>query len=599
MWMIRSWCGVALTAVAAFCAQPVCAQNTGLIYRGNFENVTDAPATDAEAARFLTQATFGPNLSEIARLRGIGYGQWLEQQLSMPASYTFPWLAGLVANPDFSLNSGHRVDRWWVQAVYGEDQLRQRMAWALSQIVVTSDSGGISTEMIANYADLVTRNALGNYRTLLGEVTFSPTMAEWLTYVRNRAAYSTGTPPTTILPDENYAREVMQLFSFGLIKRNLDFSPQLSGGNPIPTYDNTIIASLARVFTGLSYERSNYTGTSFGNNTNRNVYLPMICFPMNNPPNNQNYLAGGRTFHDFASKTIFDSITLPAVADSQAGCTEDINAALDAIFNHATVAPFISRQLIQRFVTSNPSPAYIQRVATVFNNNGAGVRGDLSAVIKAILLDTEARSAPTGNFGKLREPVLRLTALWRGLEVIQGQPEPPLNSNGTTNTNVGNISMSMGFDSSFNQRPYNSPTVFNFYEPDFRNPGALQQANLYSPEFQILNESTITRMNDTIQNLVANWYVGSGSCNTLTRPCVSFAPYLAIMQQPGNATTYGQLIDELDRRVMGSSMSANMRGVLLNMLTSQSAPTTDATRISRIQQVLRVIIVSPEFAVQK
>ena len=599
MWMIRSWCGVALTALAAFCAQPVCAQNTGLIYRGSFETVADAPATDAEAARFLTQATFGPTVAEIARLRGIGYSQWLEQQLSMPPTLTGPWLDALVANPDFSLNSGHRVDRWWVQAVFGQDQLRQRMAWALSQIMVTADSGGIDTRMIAEYADLLTRNAFGSYRTLLGDVTFSPTMGQWLTYVRNRASYSTGTPPTTILPDENYAREVMQLFSFGLIKRNLDFSPQLSGGNPIPTYDNTIIGSLARVFTGLSYERTNYTGTSFGNNTNRNLLAPMICFPMNNPPNNQNYLAGGRTFHDFAGKTLFDGITLPAVADSQAGCAQDINAALDAIANHASVAPFISRQLIQRFVTSNPSPAYIQRVATRFNNNGQGVRGDLAAVITAVLMDTEARSAPTGNFGKLREPVLRLTALWRGLDVIQGEPEPPLNGSGGTNTNVGNISMSLGFDSSLGQRPYNSPTVFNFYEPDFRNPGAIQNANLYSPEFQILNESTITRMNDTIQSRIVDWYVGSSSCNTVTRPCVPIAPYLAIMQQPGNATTYGQLVDALNLRMMAGAMSSNMRSVLVTMLSNQTAPTTDSARIDRIRQVMRVIVVSPEFAVQK
>ena len=594
MTMVRSLgFGLLLAVNGLLGAGQAQAQTYDLIFRSNIENVTDAPATDAEAARFLTQATFGPTRAEITRLRGIGYGQWFEQQFSMPPTLTRPWLDTLVAaTPTFSLNSGHRVDRWWVQAVFGEDQLRQRMAWALSQILVTADSGGIDTRMIAEYSDLLTRNAFGRYRTLLGQVTYSPTMAQWLTYVRNRAAYTTGTPPTTILPDENYAREVMQLFSFGLVKRNLDFSLQLSGGNPIPTYDNTIIATLARVFTGLSYGRSTYTSTSFGNNTNADFMAPMVCFPMNNPPTNQNYLAGGRTFHDFSSKTIFDSITLPAVADSEAGCNQDINAALDAIVNHASVAPFISRQLIQRFVTSNPSPAYIQRVATVFNNNGQGVRGDLAAVIRAVLMDTEARSAPTGNFGKVREPVLRLSALWRGLDVIQGQPD-------TSVGNEGNISMSMGFDSSFNQRPYNSPTVFNFYEPDYQNPGTIQAANLYSPEFQILNESSITRMNDTIQNLISNWYIGSTSCATVTRPCVPFGYYVGILQQAGNATTYGQLIDEFNIRLMYGAMSANMRTTLVNMLLAQSAPTTDTTRIQRIQQVLRVIIVSPEFAVQK
>lgn len=585
------WLGrCAVAAVAVMMAWQATAQVPDTIYRSNFENVTDAPASDAEAARFLTQATFGPTRDEIARLRAIGYGQWLDQQLSMPATLTRPWLDTLSQNPDFTLNSNHRVDRWWVQAVFAPDQLRQRMAFALSQILVASDSSGIDTRMVSEYADIMTRGAFGTYRNLLNDVTFSPTMGQWLTYVRNRAAYQSG--GSFVLPDENYAREVMQLFSFGLVKRNLDFSPQLSGGNPIPTYDNTIIAELARVFTGLSYGRTNFTGSTFGNNTNADFVAPMVCFPMVSN-NNTNYSANGVTYHDLGAKTIFDAIALPANGtNNQAACNQDFANALNAITNHASVAPFISRQLIQRFVTSNPSPAYIQRVATVFNNNGSGVRGDLAAVIRAVLMDSEARAAPSGNFGKLREPVLRMTALWRGLDVIQGQPETAVGS-------VGNISMSLGFDSSLGQRPYNSPTVFNFFEPDFQNPGALQTANLYSPEFQILNESSITRMNDTIQNLIANWYVGSTSCNTVTRPCVPFAPYVAILQQPGNATTYGQLVDELNLRLMAGAMSANMRSVLVNMLTSQAAPTTDATRISRIQQVLRVIIVSPEFAVQR
>ncbi len=584
------WLGrCAIAAIVALVAGHARAQVPDTLYRSNFENVTDAPASDAEAARFLTQATFGPTRAEIARLRSIGYGQWLDQQLSMPATLTRPWLDTLAQNTDFTLNSGHRVDRWWVQAVYAPDQLRQRVAFALSQILVASESGGIDTRMVAEYTDIMARGAFGTYRNLLNEVTFSPTMGQWLTYVRNRAAYQSG--GSFVLPDENYAREVMQLFSFGLVKRNLDFSPQLSGGNPIPTYDNTIIAELARVFTGLSYGRTNYTGTSFGNNTNANFVAPMVCFPMVSG-SNSNYSANGLTFHDMGAKTIFDGIVLPANAtNNQANCNQDFANALNAIANHASVAPFISRQLIQRFVTSNPSPAYIQRVATVFNNNGSGVRGDFAAVIRAVLMDSEARGAPSGNFGKLREPVLRLTALWRGLDVIQGQPE-------TSTGNVGNISMSLGFDSSLAQRPYNSPTVFNFYEPDFQNPGALQNANLYSPEFQILNESSITRLNDTIQSRIADWYVGSTSCNTVTRPCVPFAPYVAMIQT-ANATTYGQLVDEFNLRLMYGAMSANMRSVLVNMLSSQSTPTTDATRISRIQQLLRVIIVSPEFSVQR
>jgi uncharacterized protein (DUF1800 family) len=591
---------IRMMAVAAawLIATPLAAQTYDLVYRGSFENVSDAPASDAEAARFLTQATFGPTRAEISRLRAIGYGQWLEQQLSMPPTLTRPWLDQLASDPTFSLNSGHRVDRFYWQALYAPDQLRQRMAFALSQILVVSDSGGIDTRMIAEYADLLTRGAFANYRTLLGEVTYSPTMGQWLTYVRSRAAYQSS--GSTILPDENYAREVMQLFSFGLLRRNLDFSLQLSGGQPIPTYDNTIIAELARVFTGLSYGRTNYSGTSFGNNTNRDLMAPMVCFPMNNPPNNQNYLAGGRTFHDVASKTLFDSqpgqpVVLPAVIDSEADCNLDISRTLDAIAAHPSVAPFLSRQLIQRFTTSNPSPAYVQRVASVFNDNGLGVRGDLAAVIRAVLMDPDARAAPGGSFGKLREPVLRATALWRGLDTPPGQPQ--------TGSNIGNIQSSLGFtNSDFGQRPYSAVTVFNFYEPDYQPPGAIANANLYSPEFQILNESTVTRMNNTLRNRITDtgWYsvTGVASCTDLTRPCVPLDPYVQIIQT-ANAASYGQLVDEMNLRVMGGSMSPSMRTVLLNMLTTLATPTTNAQRTDRVRDVLRLIIASPEFAVQK
>lgn len=583
-----SWGWVAAMALAVLWASVAQAQVHDLVFRGGFDDVTDAPASNAEAARFLTQATFGPTRAEIARLRGIGYGQWMEQQLSMPPTLTRPWLDQLAQNPEFSLNSGHRVDRWYVQAVYAPDQLRQRLAFALSQIMVVSDSGGISTRRIAEYQDILARGAFGRYRDLLENVTFSPTMGEWLTYLRNRAAYESN--GSTILPDENYAREVMQLFSFGLIKRNLDYSPALVGGQPQPTYDNTIIAELARVFTGLVYDRTDYANARFTNNTNVDEVAPMICFPMQNPPSSTLYMVGGVTYHDNAAKTIFDGVSLPAVPNNRTGCETDLDRALDAIANHASVAPFISRQLIQKFTTSNPSPAYIQRVASVFNNNGSGVRGDLAAVVSAVLMDPEARNNPIGNFGKLREPVLRITAGWRALNVIMGQPEPSGNS-------VGNISMTLGFNGDFEQRPLSAPTVFNFFEPDFQAPGPIEAAGLYSPEFQILTETTITRMNNTIRSRLVDYYVGSNN-PPATRPLVQYADLVAMIT-PATSTTYGQLIDELNLRLLYGTMPGSMRTTLLTMLNNQSTPTTDANRIDRIRQLLRVILFSPHFAVQK
>ena len=581
--------GLTLISSSAF------AQTGDFLFKGGFQDLGDGPTSDSEAARFLTQASFGPTRAEIARLRQMGYSEWINEQLSLPATLTRPWLTALEANPNFSLNSGHRVDRWSVQAVSAPDQLRQRMAYALGQIIVVSDSGGIDPRQIAEFQDMLTTGAFSNYRTLLGQVTYSPVMAQWLTYLRSRAAYQTGTPASTILPDENYAREVMQLFSFGLIKRNLNFTA--TSNPPTPTYDNTTIANLSRVFTGLTY-----SGTpNFGSNTNANFFGAMTCFPMNNPPANTNYLATGRTYHDNADKVIFDNIILPGVANTEAGCLSDINAALDQIALHATVAPNVSRQLIQRFVTSNPSGAYIQRVASVFNDNGSGVRGDLGAVIRAILLDDEARRLPRANEGKLREPLLRLTAAWRGLDVELGVPEPAMNGT-AINSSVGSIGMRIGFTfSEFGQRPWSAPTVFNFYEPDYQNPGSLQQLGLFAPEFQILNENTISRTNNQVFDLGANRYSGRSDlvAGSTTSPRVNLDS-LAAPLSVYSATTQAALVDEINVRLMYGFMSNAMRQTLLTMLATTPAPvnTDDARRIA-VRDVLRVVYASPEFAIQK
>jgi uncharacterized protein (DUF1800 family) len=571
------------------------AQLSDQIFAGGFSNPADGPYNDAEAARFLTQATFGPTKAEVARLRGMGYKAWINEQLALPPTLSLPWLQQLVANPNFVKNSGHRVDRFYVQASTAPDQLRQRLAFALGQIIVVSDSGGIEDLKMTSFVDLITTEAFGNYRTLLGKATFHPAMAEWLTYLRNRAAYNVGVAPnvSSILPDENYAREVMQLFSFGLVKRNLDFS--LVGGAAQPTYDNAVIANLAKVFTGLTYANS----PSYGNGTNGSM-TDLWCLPMNLPASTA-YLATGSTYHDLTAKTIFDAITLPAVAtNTRASCEADINGALDKIFTHSTVAPFVSHQLIQRFVTSNPSPAYIQRVATVFSDNGSGVSGDLTAVIRAILLDDEARNPPAANFGKLREPILRMTAAWRGLDVQLGQPEPALLADGVTiNTNVGNVTMTLGFDGSFNQRPWSAPSVFNFYRPDYQAPGPIDNANLNSPEFQILNESSVARMNNLIRSRAVDWFVGAANMQAVW-PLVNIDSLTAIIN-PASAQTYSNLVDELNYRLMYGKMSPFMRSTLINLLVTQPliASTDEPGRRDRVRQVLRVMLASPEFAVQK
>jgi uncharacterized protein (DUF1800 family) len=581
---------VLMLLVTLGCSATASAQTGDLLAVGSFEEPSRGLGTDIDAARFLTQATFGPTRAEITRTRQMGYAAWIDEQLSLPATFTRPWLETLAANPNFSLNGGHRVDRWMTQALYAPDQLRQRMAFALSQILVVAETSAITPLFVAEYQDTLARGAFGNYRTLLGQVTFSTPMARWLTYLRTRAAYQFS--GATIQPDENYAREIMQLFSFGLIKRNLDFTPTTNP--PTPTYDNATISEMARVFTGLTYVGSD----GFYSSGPANMQAPLTCLPMINPPGNTNFMDGGRTYHDNGAKTIFDGIVLPAVPNTQAGCISDINAALDAIFNHPTTAPNVSRQLIMRFTTSNPSPDYIRRVSTVFVDNGSGVRGDLGAVIRAILLDPEARRLPRGAEGKLREPLLRLTAAWRALNVEMGAPEPLIFQNGNPNTNGGNITTRMGFTfSEYGQRPLSSPTVFNFYVPDYQPPGALDAANLYAPEFQVLNENTVARMNNSIFDLAANRYQGLAGL-AATSPRVRIDD-LALPLATYSATTQAALVDELNVRLMYGFMSNEMRRVLLDMLAAYPTPTNDDNRRQRVRDLVRVIVASPEFSVQK
>ncbi|MEO7758325.1 MAG: DUF1800 family protein, partial [Dokdonella sp.] len=355
------------------------------LYANGFDVPADAPANDAEAARFLTQATFGPTTAEIARLRGLGYSEWIDQQLSASTTLARPFVQQVIAartGAGQGISQSQRLDRWFWTATYGKDQLRQRMAFALSQIFVISDqSSSISQDYVpmAEYEDLLARDAFGSYRSLLGDVTYSPTMGKYLSHFRNQK------PSSTTQPDENYAREVMQLFSVGLIQLNLDFSPVLDAGNPVPTYDQTIITHTAKVFTGFTYSDAPTNPANFygGAITAAGSYNPMACW------GTELFATGNNMRHDITGddgtvntpKTVLGGLTLAAGRS----CALDVSDELDIIAGHTNVAPFISRQLIQRFVTSNPSPAYIERIANVFEDNGTALheRGDLGAVIRA------------------------------------------------------------------------------------------------------------------------------------------------------------------------------------------------------------------------
>ena len=363
---------------------------------GEIEPPTPPPVSSAisetQSVRFLTQSTFGATTESIDHLSENGYDFWLDEQFSLPASYHRP-LVEEYPNDDL-LNQTHRYEVWWRTVLTSDDQLRQRVAWALSQIFVISDQSNLVVfpYAVAGYYDILVKNAFGNYRDLLEEVTLSPIMGIYLSMLGNEKPNL----DLNIRPDENYAREVMQLFSIGLVKLNIDGSIQLDSNNqPIPTYDQDVIKGFAHVFTGWGFANSaSWYEPSY------DVISPMQAF---------------EDFHDTADKQLLDGFTINSGGNAQS----DLDAALDNIFNHPNVAPFISYQLIQRLVTSNPTSDYVEIVASIFNDNGLGVRGDLKAVVKAILTDDEAISENnlrSDTFGKLKEPLLRFSQMWRAFE---------------------------------------------------------------------------------------------------------------------------------------------------------------------------------------
>ncbi|MBN8480540.1 MAG: DUF1800 domain-containing protein [Xanthomonadales bacterium] len=529
------------------------------LFDSGFEAITDLPASDAEAARFLTQATFGPTPEQIARVRQVGYSGWIREQLLTPPTLARPYMEAVhaamqAATPQQSVSHNQRLDRWFHTAVTAPDQLRQRMAYALSQILVISDQNGtLAGEpiQVSHYQDLLILFGVDSYRNLLQNVTLNPSMGKYLSHFRNRKASADGSRQ----PDENYAREVMQLFTIGLVERNLDFSPILVGGQPVPTYEQNDISNLARVFTGFNYNNA----TSIGNGTN--TYLPMTCI---------------QSEHDVTAKQIF---TPPIPIAANQACLDEVSYVLDVLSLHDNVAPFVARQLIQRFTSSTPSAAYIQRVAQKYNNNGYGERADLGAVIRQILLDPEARAAPGPNSGKPREPLLKLTAMWRAWT-----PQLPAADA------FGNIPMGMTSPTgTYGQRPLGADTVFNFYQPDYIQPGVIATAGLYSPEYQILNESTITSTGNSLYTYSFNSWIGMSSPPT-NRPLLDLSPLTSL------GTNYAGMVDEANRRMLYGSMSAGMRTTLINAVTFMDSSVSAS---ERARSIIYLVALSPEYAVQR
>ncbi len=377
---------------------------------------TDDSTNANAAARFLIQATFGPSQDQIAAVQSLGYEGWVDAQFALPPTYHLPYvLANISADPTTPYPTASTFNSWWQQSVTAPDQLRQRVAFALSEIMVVSAQGVLqnNARALSDYYDTLLDNAFGNFRGLLEAVTLSPAMGIYLDMRGN----DMGSIITGIHANENYAREIQQLFSIGLNRMWPDGTLVMdSQGNLVPTYNQNVIMGFASVFTGWNYWQPNQSNGRLPTNWSpaANYTNPMVLVP---------------THHELGTKLVLDNVMLPQAWGSQADptstnfdsyCAQDLELALDSIFNHQNVGPFVCRQLIQRLVTSNPSRDYLYRVVQAFNDNGSGMRGDMQAVIKAILLDYEARSTnfiTQATFGKEREPLLRATATARAFPV--------------------------------------------------------------------------------------------------------------------------------------------------------------------------------------
>jgi uncharacterized protein (DUF1800 family) len=555
------------------------------------------PATRQEAARFLTQATFGPTDASINRLMSVGYLPWLKEQIATPAARSYKNYIDSrnttirSTNPSSGASANDLSHVFWASALAGDDQLRQRVALALSEIFVVSTADGCGSNNMsgaASYFDMLGQKAFGSYRALLEAVALHPIMGCYLSHLRNQKEDSV----TGRVPDENFAREIMQLFSIGLYQLNLDGTRKLNGsGQPIDTYSADDVAGLAKVFTGWSFDCPGYP-TDVWNN----------CFNSGNNDSGANYadkwsrsMRPYVKFHSTAAKN-FLGVSIPSQGtkpDPQASLTK----ALDTIASHPNVAPFIGRQLIQRLVTSNPSPAYVARISNVFNQS----QGSLQSVVAAILMDPEARNGASlygRGYGKVREPILKLSAILRAY--------------GATSTS-GNYLIPTTTDAatSLGQTALMAPSVFNFFRPGYVPPGSeTSNMGLVSPEMQLIHETSVAGYVNLIRSVVTFGVGTYGYDNRASAPDVLLSfhrnpvvtnAFLALGANPD------VLVEDVNQRLMYGTMPLALKAEIVQAVksidyrsaTSPTAQQTLDTYTGRLYTAILLTAASPEFQVQK
>jgi len=545
------------------------------------------PVSPEDAARFLDQATFGANDADIHQVSEIGFQTWLNQQFSVPQTLREPGVerALVLNNPPcgasdlmcnstlFLQNNQSEVyveNAFWQQAISANDELRQRVQYALSEQFVISGTTPAVQNMPrgeAAYYDMLGADAFGNFRQLLQDVTLNPMMGQFLSMLQN----DKGNANTD--PDENYAREVMQLFTIGLYQLNDDGTQKLdSTGNPIPTYSNTDVMGLAKVFTGFSWNIPGntsdtawsscciYVGTGYGEDL-----LPMQAYANHHSTDEKDFLG----------------VTIPASGSPDPN--GDLKIALDTLFNHPNLPAFFSKQLIQHLVTSNPSPAYVGRVAAVFKDNGQGIRGDMKAVITAVLLDPEARDTATdaGNpqYGKVREALIRYTNWARAF---------------TAQSRTGSYYLASTEDPiwGLGQMPMRSPTVFNWFAPGYVPPDtSIAQAGLVAPEMQMTNVTTVVGYLNYMQSAI-----GSGAQNGSDL----FSSYGAELNL---ANTPDQLVARINLLLMAGEMDSTLQSEILSAVSAIPIPSGDQNAINaalaaRVQTAIYLTMASPAFCAQ-
>jgi uncharacterized protein (DUF1800 family) len=506
------------------------------------------PPTAAQAARFLRQGAYGPTLADIATVQSRGYAGWITDQMALPRASHLAYVDALPGDPE-ELPSEHARESIWKQAILGKDQLRQRVALALSELFVVSDRdddlGGV--EGIAVYMDVLERDAFASFRTLMGDVALSPAMGVYLDMLSNDRE-SEGRNP-----NENFGRELLQLFTIGLYQLHPDGTWKLGNdGLPVPTYDQETVQGFARVFTGWTFADQDTSEDWHFEWPEADWRQPMELWPEH---------------HSTSAKKLLNGVVLPGSNTAEG----ELAAALDNVFQHPNVGPFVCRHLIQRLVTSNPSPAYVYRCGQVFANDGTGARGNLAAVVRAILLDWEARASEPldqRGYGQVREPAVRFVSLLRALHA-----KPPADGR-------FRYYWLGGAEWGINQVPLSAPTVFNFFEPGYAQPGAIANAGLVSPEMQITNETSVFGTANYLGAVLFEGYADDDAYITLD------------WSELTSPSTDAALLDRVDLLFYAGRMSAQTRATFAAALADEDFPTD---RTERAQTLVWLVALSPEF----